>query len=230
MKNFRNTTHIWPTADKMDEELLINLTNNSITRRSTNHTYIPQVSGNCKYPAINFFKNGKINRILIHTILFYHKHRYLPEEIDHIDFNKENCDINNLRPSTRAKNSRYKQKAKIFLGKMTSSKHKGVYKVKTGRIKAWRARILVPKNHPKYKNEESLEKHLGYFKTEDEAGQAYNDKIRELGLEESSVMNDTPQERARKNDLFEFSPLSPEMNHIKDLFKNLDPLDFGNLK
>jgi len=54
------------------------------------------------------------------------------------------------------------------------------------------------------------------------AGQAVNDKIRELGLEEVSVMNDTPQERARKN--IQFDPLPQEMNHIRDLFLNIEPL------
>jgi hypothetical protein len=203
MKKFRNITHIWPTADKMDEELLINLTNNSITRKNTNHTYIPQVSGNCKYPAINFSKNGKLTRILIHTILFYHKHRYLPEEIDHIDFNTANYDVNNLRPLTRGENSRYRKKVKSLLGKIASSKHKGVHKVKSKGFKLWRARIVIPKNHLKYKNEKSLRKNLGYFKTEDDAGQAYNDAVRKYGLEDVSVLNDTPQERARTSSLFD---------------------------
>ena len=44
---------------------------------------------------------------------------------------------------------------------------------------------------------------LGTFHKEDDAGQAVNDKIRELGLEEVSVMNDTPQERARALSLFD---------------------------
>jgi len=43
---------------------------------------------------------------------------------------------------------------------------------------------------------------LGYFDDEDNAGQAYNDAIRKYGLEEVSVMNDTPQERARMSSLF----------------------------
>ena len=66
------------------------------------------------------------------------------------------------------------------------------------------------------------------FKKEDDAGQAYNDAVRKYGLEGVAVMNDTPQERARKN--IQFDPLPPEMNHIRDLFKNLNLLDFGNLK
>ena len=44
---------------------------------------------------------------------------------------------------------------------------------------------------------------LGLFNNEDDAGQAYNDKIRELGLEEVSVKNDSPEERARKLTLFD---------------------------
>jgi len=64
--------------------------------------------------------------------------------------------------------------------------------------------------------------HLGLFENEDDAGQVVNDAIREYGLEEVSVMNDTPQERARKN--IQFDPLPPEMNHLKDLFLNIEPL------
>ena len=227
MKKFRIVTHLWPTANEMDQELLVNLDNQSVTNRKTNHTYIPQVSGKCKYRAINYSRDSKLIRVLLHNILFYHKHRYLPEEIDHIDFNSLNNDINNLRPLTLAENRRYKRKTKSLLGIKTSSKYIGVtldkkqLKLKTE--KTWRARITIPKNHPKYKNEKRIEKHLGFFKTEDEAGQAVNNAILELNLQNISVMNDTPQERARKNNQFQFDPLPSEMNHIKDLFKNLEP-------
>jgi hypothetical protein len=47
-------------------------------------------------------------------------------------------------------------------------------------------------------------------------------EARRYGLEEASVMNDTPQQRAREN--IQFDPLPPEMNRLKDLFKNLEPL------
>jgi|Laugrefbdmm110sn_1035136.scaffolds.fasta_scaffold04505_4 hypothetical protein len=207
MKKFRIVTHLWPTADEMDKELLINLDNQSVTNRKTNHTYIPQISGQCKYPAINYSRNSKLIRVLLHNVLFYHKHRYLPEEIDHIDFNKLNNDINNLRPLTTEGNRRYNKKRKYLKGKKTSSKYIGVtldkkaQKLKTGKV--WRARVVVPKNHPQFNNIKRLELHLGFFKSEDEAGQVVNDKIRELGLEDISVMNDTPQERARKLSLFD---------------------------
>ena len=35
-------------------------------------------------------------------------------------------------------------------------------------------------------------------------------------------MNDTPQERARKNN--QFDPLPKEINHIKVLFEDIEPL------
>ena len=43
-KNFRVVAHLWPTADEMDKEFLINLEKQSVSRRKTNHTYIPRVS------------------------------------------------------------------------------------------------------------------------------------------------------------------------------------------
>lgn len=200
-KKFRVVTHLWPTPEEMDQELLVNLETQSVTKRKTGHTYIPQLSGGNEYYQLNYSRNGKIIRLLLHNILFYHKHRYLPEEVDHIDFNKLNNNINNLRPLTTDGNRRYKRKRKYLKGKKTSSKYIGVtldkkaIKLKTGKI--WRARVVVPKNHPMFNNKKRLELHLGFFKSEDEAGQVVNDKIRELGLEDVSVMNDTPQERSR---------------------------------
>ena len=188
-KNFRVVLELWPSADKMDEELFINLSEQSVTKRKTNHTYIPQVSGGCKYPQINYSRKGKIIRVLLHNILFYHKHRYLPEEIDHTDFNPLNNTIDNLKPLTMQENRRKRRKRV----KATSSKYIGVnldkkaLKLKTGKI--WRARVTIPKNHPKYKNQKTIEKHLGFFKTEDEAGQAVNNAIIELNLQNISVMN-----------------------------------------
>lgn len=222
---FRLVTSIWPTADLMDQDLIIDIEKQSVTNRKTGHTYIPQISGNNPYYQINYSKHGRLIRLLLHNILFYHYHRYLPEEVDHIDFNKTNNKIENLRGLAFEENRRYKRKKDYIKGTKTSSRHKGVtlcrnhLRLKTGKI--WRARVVIPKNHPLYNNPESIELTLGHYTSEDEAGQAVNDKIRELGLEEISVLNDTPQERARKSNLFE--PVLEEIKYIKDLFENIEP-------
>lgn len=57
----------------------------------------------------------------VHRIIFLMFHGYLPLLVDHIDGNKLNNDINNLRPATHAQNC---QNAKI--SKTNTSGYKGV--------------------------------------------------------------------------------------------------------
>ena len=81
--------------------------------------------------------------------------------------------------------------------KKTTSNNKGVSWNK--RQKKWEARLTL--------NGKLL--FLGYFNNEDDAGQAVNDEIRKYKLEEVSVTNDTPQERARTLSLFdELEPIT----------------------
>jgi hypothetical protein len=196
----------FPTKEILRENLFIDLEKQEIIKVCNNRKlkfYV--VSG---YKVIQFNKNGKSNYLAVHRLFFYWHYGYLPELIDHKDTDPFNNSIDNLRPLTKSKNNRNRHKQKLFKGKPCSSKYKGVYKYKD----SWIASCQVEKKS----------KHIGVYSTEDEAGQAYNDKMRELGLEEVSVMNDTPQERAREN--IQFDPLPPEMNHLKDLFSNLEPL------
>lgn len=81
-------------------------------------------------------------------------------EIDHIDMDRLNNRIENLRLATTQENNR--NKAKITSRK-TTSKYKGVCWVK-GRSK-WRAEISIEK----YKGQ-----HLGYFVDEIDAARAYD--------------------------------------------------------
>lgn len=79
------------------------------------------------------------------------------ELVDHMDTNKLNCKRDNLRLATRSENE--SNKGYVY----GRSKYRGVFfEEKRG---MWRARITV--NKKKY--------HLGYFKSEKEAAQAYND-------------------------------------------------------
>jgi hypothetical protein len=196
----------FPTKEILRENLFIDLEKQEIIKVCNNRKlkfYV--VSG---YKVIQFNKNGKSNYLAVHRLFFYWHYGYLPELIDHKDTNPFNNSIDNLRPLTKSKNNRNRHKQKLFKGKLCSSKYKGVSKFKD----RWVAHCHF----------EGKKIHIAIFLTEDDAGQAYNDKIRELGLEEVSVMNDTPQERARKN--IQFAPLPSEMNHIKDLFLNIEPL------
>lgn len=216
-KNNCNITTLWPTLEAMKKDLFIDLEQQEIFKVSNGKKLKKFISvgtgkNNKPYLIVRVSINGKPYKFRLHRLFFYWKHNYLPPLVDHIDTNSFNNDIENLRELNTSGNTRNSHKMK----KKTSSKYKGVCWNK--RNKKWQADLTI--NYKKI--------FLGSFNNEDDAGQAYNDKIRELNLEEVSVMNDTPQERARKN--IQFDPLPPEMNHIKDLFKNLNPLDFGNLK
>jgi hypothetical protein len=215
-KNSCSITNLWASVEAMREDIFIDLDKQEVTSLLSGNKLKKFLSTNKRkkeknYYRVSFSKNKKNYTFLLHRLLFYWHHGYLPKLVDHKDTNSQNNKIENLRQLNSSGNKRNSKKKENC-----TSKYKGVYWHK--KHKKWVAQLCL-----NYKIN-----HIGYFDNEDDAGQAYNDKIRELGLEEISVMNDTPQERARKNNLFD--PLPPEMNHIKDLFKNLNPLDFGNLK
>jgi len=213
-KNNCAITRLWPSVEDMKKDLFIDLDKQEVTKLSNGRIYKKTlVTTNKrtdeKYFYIGFTFNGKPFNFRLHRLFFYWKYGYLPKIVDHIDRNSLNNNINNLREINDQGSARNTKKIKNTKRKLTS-KHKGVSKIG----EKWRARTR-DLNGKKDIN-------LGIFDKEDDAGQAYNDKIRELGLEEVSVMNDTPQERARKN--IQFDPLPQEMNHIKDLFLNIEPL------
>ena len=99
--------------------------------------------------------DGKI--YLAHRIIFLYHNGYVPEYLDHIDGNKINNDINNLRATTKSQNAMNKDGCKS-----TSSIYKGVsWNIPT---KKWMAQITID-----YKA-----KNIGRFNTETEAARAYN--------------------------------------------------------
>lgn len=85
-----------------------------------------------------------------HRVVWYLTHGYVPGELDHIDGNRLNNVIENLREVTRAENEHNKLKRGY-----TYNKDKGKYM----------ARIYI----------EGKPKHLGYFVTPEDAHKAYLD-------------------------------------------------------
>ena len=196
-------TRIWPTLDDMKKDLFIDLEKQQVINLSTGKVLKQRSNG--RYIVISFSVNRKSKNIRLHRLFFYWKYGYLPDLVDHKDRNKLNNNIQNLRELDQSGNRRNTDKRKGV-----SSKHKGVSFNKES--DKWESKIRL----------DIKRIFLGYFDDEDDAGQAYNDAIRKYGLEDVSVLNDTPQERARKN--IQFDPLPQEMNHIKDLFLNIEPL------
>lgn len=68
--------------------------------------------------------NGK--KYFEHRLIFLYHHGYLPEFLDHIDGNRSNNNIGNLRESTHQENCRNQKKSKVINGKLTTSEYKGV--------------------------------------------------------------------------------------------------------
>ena len=178
-------TKVFPTLEDLKKVFFIDLDKQTITRISTNKTLSFHKD---KYGYLKFVTsiNSKKYHFKVHRLFFYWHNGYLPRVIDHIDRDRSNNKIENLRESNFSKNSRNSRKIR----KKTSSRHKGVHYRK--KLKRWVASLAL--------NTKTI--YIGCYLLEDDAGQAYNDKIRELGLEEVSVLNDTPQERVRKINLF----------------------------
>ena len=195
-RNKNTIENLFPTKEILQKYLFIDIEKQEITRLSTGNKLTPYLRGKSKkreqkYYSITFSNKGKGHTLSLHRLFFYWYHGYLPKMIDHIDTNPQNNKIENLRAITSSGNNRNTNKDQNRKRK-PSSKHKGVSKTRSNK---WQARIRD------LNGEKDI--NLGIFDQEDDAGQAVNDKIRELGLEEVSVMNDTPQERARMLSLFD---------------------------
>ncbi len=83
--------------------------------------------------------------------------------VDHINGDKLDNRKSNLRLATRSDNEANKQKRRTHAGKATSSRYKGVSKMKN-RNKCWKATIT----------REKRQMSLGVYYTEEEAAKAYN--------------------------------------------------------
>ena len=187
-----NITDLWASVEAMKKHLFIDLELQEVFKVSNGKKlkkFILVGTGkyNKPYVIVRVSINGKAYKFRLHRLFFYWKHSYLPSLVDHIDTNSFNNKIENLRELNTSKNARNSHKIK----KKTSSKYKGVCWNK--KRKKWQANLTI--------NYKII--FLGYFDNEDDAGQAYNNKIRQLGLEEVSILNDTPQERARRLSLFD---------------------------
>lgn len=105
--------------------------------------------------------NGKMQKV--HRIIFLMNHGWLPLQIDHIDLNKSNNKIENLRAATISQNQ-WNRKIPLH----NKSGIKGVSWCK--REQKWRANIAFNKKYIS----------LGYYKTLEEAAKKVQEKRAEL--------------------------------------------------
>lgn len=96
-----------------------------------------------------------------HRLVWFQNHGYWPEIIDHVDDDKSNNDISNLREVTKGQNNHYRP-----VRKDSSTGVKGVFPNGSG----FMARIAID-GKPKY---------LGTFKTVEEAQRVYNKEAKRL--------------------------------------------------
>lgn len=103
------------------------------------------------------YRRAKIDgrHYFVHRLVFLMHHGYLPKFIDHIDCNRDNNRIDNLREASAAQNNRNR---KIAIH--NKSGVKGVYWL--ARYKKWKAQCTV--NYKQY--------HLGQFERIEDATEA----------------------------------------------------------
>jgi hypothetical protein len=118
------------------------------------------------YHAVGLSINGivktqKVHRLVANTFLSNIEKKPC---VDHIDGDKSNNDLQNLRFATIMENNRNRRKQQ----KQSSSKYKGLYYCTTRN----KYRVLIRIDRKLI--------HVGYFNNEEEAAEVYNQKAREL--------------------------------------------------
>jgi hypothetical protein len=116
--------------------------------------------------------NGKTKRIKSHRLHWYMIYGKIPKVVDHINRDRSDDRIENLRSVTRSQNSinRVKLSNSSSIYKGVSWKHD---------INKWRVRIKINR----------LEKLIGYYDCEHCAGLAYDLEMKKIGMEEYAIFN-----------------------------------------
>jgi hypothetical protein len=117
------------------------------------------------YRRVSFRINGKLNSRLVHrsVAIAFIENLEGKEFVDHIDGNRSNNHISNLRWATVSENN-----ANATKRVNSTSKHKGVYWNKNRQL--WESKITANKKNIV----------IGWYNDEDEAGRAYDLKALEL--------------------------------------------------
>jgi len=159
----------WKIIDNYKNYQISNLGN--VKNIKTNKLLTPYLH-NAGYYKVDLCENYKRNKYYIHRLIAI---SFIPnpnnlQEVDHIDKNKSNNSINNLRWITHNNNA-YNQNKK----KNSTSKYRGVSKGNN----AWVVTIKI----------NGKQNYLGTFKTEEEGAIVFNDFIKNHNLIEFIDLN-----------------------------------------
>lgn len=131
-------------------------------RRSKKEKILNPTVNSSGYFVLALFKNGKPRSKYVHVLVarYFLNHTAFGRKIvvNHIDSNKTNNRYDNLEIISNRENT--------ILGCIKNKKNTGAYKVKYGFISTIRI--------------EDKRIYLGMFKTEEEAGEAYQKKLKEI--------------------------------------------------
>jgi len=156
----------WKSIEDYDNYEISNLGN--VKNKTTNKLLTPYLH-NAGYYKIDLCKNGKKKKYYIHRLIAkaFIPNPYNLAEIDHIDRNKSNNSINNLRWITHTNNA-----YNINKKKNSNSKYRNVYYEK--RRNHWICQMKI----------NGKQTYIGSFDTEEEGAIAFNEAIKKYNLED----------------------------------------------
>jgi len=105
MKKERTLIKYFPKGRKdIDEYFIVDERNQRVWNKKTGNElkFYPNKEN---YPRFSIRISGKQIHIKVHQFFWYYKYESLPNELDHIDRNRRNYKLNNLRPATSRQNN-----------------------------------------------------------------------------------------------------------------------------
>lgn len=124
------------------------------------------------YRRIRSTVNKKSTKISAHRLLWYKVHKTLPLYIDHINYDRDDNRIENIREVTSSQNNRHKRKLKSC-----SSDYTGVTWAKN--VGKWTGKVNI----------DGKRIYLGYFLTEEECAREYDNTIIKYDLQNYTILN-----------------------------------------